>query len=178
MMQVVCGYEKIGVKIYGIVCDAGGSNRGFFKLLRDGLKLVLVGVERVETGYLTFINPYDTSRRIAIFNCSTHNLKNVRNALLESDSPSGKRKFQFEGVEFGWNIRETFDRDCEREKANTVKETPLKFAGTKPDQWEKMDVGLALSIFHRNTISEQTVHIANGLGRKDAFLEWLTKTCW
>jgi hypothetical protein len=81
-------------------------------------------------------------------------------------------------VEFGWNIRETFDRDCEREKANTVKETPLKFAGTKPDQWEKMDVGLALSIFHRNTISEQTVHIANGLGRKDAFLEWLTKTCW
>jgi hypothetical protein len=112
MMHVVCGYEKIGVKIYGIVCDACGSKRGLFKLLRDGLKLVLVGVERVVPSYLTFINPYDPSRRIAIFNCSTHNLKNVRNALLESDFPSGKRKFEFEGVVFGWtHIRETFERE-------------------------------------------------------------------
>jgi hypothetical protein len=28
MMHAI--YEKIGVKIYGIVCDAGGSNRGLF----------------------------------------------------------------------------------------------------------------------------------------------------
>jgi hypothetical protein len=28
MMHAIYGYEKIGVKIYGIVCDAGGSNRG------------------------------------------------------------------------------------------------------------------------------------------------------
>jgi hypothetical protein len=124
IQHVICGYEKIGVKIYGVVCDAGGSNRGLFKLLRDGLKLVIVGVERVAPGYVKFINPYDPSREIAIFNCSTHNLKNVRNALLESDLPNGKRKFQFEGAVFGWkHIRETYDRDCERENANTVKET-------------------------------------------------------
>jgi hypothetical protein len=79
MIHVVCGYEMIGIKIYGLVCDASGSNRGWFKLLREGLKLVLVGVEHVAPGYLTFINPYDPSRRIALFNCSTHNVKNVRN---------------------------------------------------------------------------------------------------
>jgi hypothetical protein len=174
MTHVVCGYEKIGVKIYGIVCDAGGSNRGLFKLLRDGLKLVLFGVERVAPGYVKFINPYDPSRDIAIFNCSTHNLKNMRNALLESDFPSGKRNFQFDGVVFGWkHIRETYDRDREREKANTVKETRLKFAAVNPDQWEKMDVGLAMCVFHQDTISEQALHIASGLGRRDAFLEWL-----
>jgi hypothetical protein len=118
MMHVVCGYEKTGVKIYGVACDAGGSNRGLFKLLRKGLKLDLVGVERVAPGYLKFINPCDPTREIAIFNCSTHNLKNVRNALLESDLPSGKRNFQFEGAPFGWkHIRETYNRDCAREKA-------------------------------------------------------------
>jgi hypothetical protein len=177
MIHVVCGYEKIGVKIYGIVCDAGGSNRGLFKLLREGLKPVLAGVERVAPEHLMFKNPHDPSRRIAIFNCSTHNLKNVRNALLESDFPSGKRKFQFEGVAFGWkHVRETFDRDCERERANTVRETRLKFAGTKPDQWEKMDVSLALSVFQHDTMSEQALHIATGLGSRDAFLEWLRVT--
>jgi hypothetical protein len=110
MMHVVCGYETIGVKIYGIVCDAGGSNRGLFKLLRNALKLGLVGVERVPPGYLKFINPYDPTREIAIFNCSTHNLKNVRNALLESDLPSGKRKFQFEGDQFLHLLQRTRQR--------------------------------------------------------------------
>jgi hypothetical protein len=174
MIHVVCGYEMIGVKIYGLVCDAGGSNRGLFKLLREGLKLELVGVDRVAPGYVTFINPYDPSRTIALFNCSTHNVKNVRNALLESDSPKGKRKFQFEGSVFGWkHIREIYARDCEREKAQTVRETRLKFAAVFPDQWEKMDVGLALSIFHPDTVSEQALHIATGLGQRDAFLESL-----
>jgi hypothetical protein len=154
-----------------------GVNRGLFKLLRDGVKPVLAGVKRVATEHLTFKNPYDPSRAIAFFNCSTHNLKNVRNALLESDFPRGKRRFQFQGVPFGWkHIRETFDRDCERERANTVRETRLKFAGTKPDQWEKMDVGLALSVFKHDTISEQALHITTGLGKHDAFLEWLRVT--
>jgi hypothetical protein len=54
-----------------------------------------------------------------------------------------------------------------------VKETRLKFAAINPDQWEKMDVGLALCVFHQDTISEQALHIATGLGRRDAFLEWL-----
>jgi hypothetical protein len=36
-----------------------------------------------------------------------------------------------------------------------------------------MDVGLALCVFHQDTISEQALHIATGLGRLDAFLEWL-----
>jgi hypothetical protein len=46
----------------------------------------------------------------------------------------------------------------------TVKETRLKFAAINPDQWEKMDVGLALCVFHQDTISEQALHIATGLG--------------
>ena len=78
---------------------------------------------------------------------------------------------------FGWkHIRETYDRDCDREKAGMVKETRLKFAGMNPDQWENMDVGLALSVFHQDTISEQALHIATGLGKRDAFLEWLRVT--
>jgi hypothetical protein len=64
-------------------------------------------------------------------------------------------------------------RDCNRENANTVRETRLKYATIYPDQWEKMDVGLALSVFHHDTISEQALHIATGLGRRDEFLEWL-----
>ena len=36
-----------------------------------------------------------------------------------------------------------------------------------------MDVGLALRAFHQDTMSEQALHVAAGLGRRDAFLEWL-----
>jgi hypothetical protein len=82
--------------------------------------------------------------------------------------------FWFEGIVFGWkHIREIYVRDCEREKANTVKETHLKFAAANPDQWEKMDVGLALCMFHQDTVSEQALHIATGLGKRNAFLEGL-----
>jgi hypothetical protein len=83
-------------------------------------------------------------------------------------------QFQFEGAVFGWkHVRETCDHGCEREKANTVKETRLKFAAMNPDQWEKMDVGLAMSVFHHDTMSEIALHVATGLGRLNAFLEWL-----
>jgi hypothetical protein len=126
MIHVVCGYKMIGVKIYGLVCDTSGSNRELFKLLRKGLKLELVGVDRVAPGYLMFVNPYDPSRRIALFNCSTHNVKNNRNVLLESDFPKGKRKFQFKGSVFGWkHIQEIYTCESEREKAQTVRETHL-----------------------------------------------------
>jgi hypothetical protein len=86
MMHVVCGHEKTHVKIHEVVGNAGGSNQGLFEPLHDGLKLALVGVERVAPGHATFINPCDPSRTIAVFNCSTHNLKKVRNALLESNT--------------------------------------------------------------------------------------------
>jgi hypothetical protein len=39
-----------------------------------------------------------------------------------------------------------------------------------------MDVGLALSVLHHNTISKLALHIATGLGKRDAFLEWLRVT--
>jgi hypothetical protein len=82
MIHVVCGYEKIGIKIFGLLYDAGGSNRGLFKLLRDGVMHVLTGTEQIPSDYLTFVNPYDPSRRIAFFNCSTHNLK-ISETLLK-----------------------------------------------------------------------------------------------
>jgi hypothetical protein len=120
---------------YTDVCDAGGSNRGLFKVLCEGLKLVLVGVKCVAPGYPTFINPYDPSRRIALFNCLTRNVKNVRNVLMESNFPKGKHMFQFEGAVFGWTAYPgNLWGDCEREGANTVKETYLKFSGVSRDQ--------------------------------------------
>jgi hypothetical protein len=100
-----------------------------------------------------------------------HDLRTVINVAFATDKCRGPFSATIVGKEK--HVRETYNRDCERDKANTVKETRLKFAAINPDQWEKIDVGLALSVFHQDTISEQALHVATGLGRLDAFLEWL-----
>jgi hypothetical protein len=75
MIHAVCGYEKIGAKTFGLLCDAGGSNRGLFKLPQDGAMHVLTGTDQIPSDCLTFVDPCNPPRRIAFSNCSTHNLK-------------------------------------------------------------------------------------------------------
>ena len=91
MIHVVCGYKKMGATINGLLCDPGGSNRGLFKLLRDRDMFVLAGTDQIPSNHLTFVNPYDPTRRIAFYNCATHNIKNYRNAAKVSHFQNGER---------------------------------------------------------------------------------------
>ena len=98
MIEVVVAYETCGIKIFGIVCDAGGGNEGFFKILtkyvpREGPWPDITAVRSK--------NPVDPSRYIYIWSCSTHGLKAVRNNLYRSQ-PHLTRAFVKSGVSFGW----------------------------------------------------------------------------
>ena len=137
---------------------------------------VLVGTDRIPSNHLTFVNPYDPTRRIAFYNCATHNIKNYRNAAKASHFQNGKRKFELEGTKFGWGPMEAaYNCDCIREEAGTIRETKLKFPAIYPDHWEVMDVGLAKCTMHQDTISELALHIANGLGKKEEYLDSLER---
>jgi hypothetical protein len=79
LTHVLLSYELVGAKVLGIVSDAGGNNAGLIKLLRAGRRPNLQ-LEQVEPNLLvTFVNPFDPTRRVAIWLCSTHNLKSMRN---------------------------------------------------------------------------------------------------
>ena len=81
--QVVIRCETVGSRVLGFVCDAGGNNARLMKLLRDKTK-VPEG-SWVPINVVTTANPYDPKNRsICLFHCSTHDLKNIRNALYTS----------------------------------------------------------------------------------------------
>ena len=80
---MILSYELIGVQILGLVSDAGGINAGLIRLLRSGQRSKHNQPE-TNAALASFSNPFDPSRRIAIWLCSTHNLKSIRNQLLAS----------------------------------------------------------------------------------------------
>ena len=100
------------------------------------------------------------SRRIALFNCTTHNAKASRNALYNS-APSRARKFIYDGVPFGW---EQINQCYERDVARNVTETHLTIDAVCPDKWQKMNVSLCKRVFEYGTITEMMTHLATELG--------------
>ena len=110
-MQVVLSYEFIGVKIFGIVSDAGGGNTKMFKLLQgyNDIKGPWPDAE-----CLSFANPVDISRSVYIWSCGAHNFKALRNNIQWSQLTKAKL-FVNNGIPFGWNeIECIFERDVER----------------------------------------------------------------
>ena len=81
--QIVMRCKTVGMRIIGLVCDAGGSNAKLFELLWERQVIPEGGcipIDMVRTR-----NPFQPSKRfIYLFHCSTHDLKNIRNALYES----------------------------------------------------------------------------------------------
>ena len=151
LTHVLLSYELVGAKVLGIVSDAGGNNAGLIKLLRSGIRPNL-HLEKVDSNMVTFINPFDPSRRVAIGLCSTHNLKSVRNQLLSSKGSSNSpRNFQFDDVYFGWTqICDLNSREEHRKNTGTTGKTRMKLAAAHPDHFSKMDAHLAKA--NMNTI--------------------------
>jgi len=87
--QVVMHCESVGSIVLGMVCDAGGNNARLFKLLR-GREVLNEGAWLDEEMVRTE-NPYDPTRYIYMYHCSTHDLKAMRNALFISWTVKGKK---------------------------------------------------------------------------------------
>ncbi len=160
-IHVVCCYESVGVQIFGFESDAGGQNARLLHYLRCGKAL---GEESWLTENDVLIaNPADPSRQIAIWYCATHQLKNMRNALHNSNV-HGARNFTNAGATMTWKVcEETYARD--RKRSSPI--TSLTKAAIMPDSWNKMNVSTAKAPFTRKTITEMMSELACDLGCSD-----------
>jgi hypothetical protein len=108
-MHVVSCYEAIHCKIVGFECDAGGQNARLLAYLR-GCRELGIGAW-LDDNLVLVRNPSDPSRFIACWFCATHQLKNMRNALLNSRQ-GGTRNFVKDKLPMSWLvIEETFCKD-------------------------------------------------------------------
>ena len=87
--QVVEACEAVGRPVHAINFDAGGSNSSLLSAFRDWENIPDNEVWLSEE-FMSFVHPVDPSRRVYAFFCSTHGLKNLRNALFNSQ----ERKLQ------------------------------------------------------------------------------------
>ena len=143
--------------------DGGGNNARLLKLLRNG-KNIDEGQSWLDEDQVSFLNPADPSRRVAVFHCTTHNLKGSRNALLNSDCLSKKpsRDFKFGSIKFGWQtIRGTYSRDQKK----SVPDTSLRKGSENPDRWNKMNASFAKDPFKPDTLYDMANFLADELVR-------------
>ena len=73
VFSIINSIESTGFKIFSMVCDMGGSNRGLFRDLG------------INASNNHFSNPYDSSRNIHVFADPPHLIKLIRNNLLDYD---------------------------------------------------------------------------------------------
>jgi len=85
-LHVPTGYELIGCHVLGFLSDAGGNNRSFLKLLREGFSID--DEAWIDKKCVVIKHPLDPTQTFVIWFCMTHNRKSMRNALLSS-TPDG-----------------------------------------------------------------------------------------
>ena len=163
MIQVVLSYEFIGVKIFGIVSDAGGGNSKMFRLLQGHHT---IKGPWPDAKCLSFVNPVDHKRNIYIWSCGTHSFKAMRNNIYRSQITKAKA-FVSNGIQFGWNeITKTYDRDMSRLADAGAQRTDLTKHCVFLDNFTIMNASYAKKCFSEKTISEIISHVSSTLNVK------------
>lgn len=73
IIKAIVLLENAGVKVHGVITDAGGPNRGFWKEVRVSGKL--------DETKSYFTHPLDKERKVFVFSDTPHLIKTVRNRL-------------------------------------------------------------------------------------------------
>ena len=159
----------IGIDVYGVTTDAGGSNAGLFNSLKQ--KKNVTNSSWLETTDIGFLHPCSCpSHTIAFFYCGTHNFKNIRNALLNSiidgTANSNQRCFvDVHNYSFGWHtVEKQFLRDRKRIQLGYSRATRLDSRAVVPNKYDKMAVEPAKNVFHQKSIIEHIISISKRLG--------------
>jgi len=156
--HVVSCYEAVGIRILGFECDAGGQNARLLKYLRKDKDLGTRSWLLPE--HILVSNPSNIHNKIAIWFCATHQLKNLRNALLRTEGCNNYYVSR-DGAPITWSvIEEAYKHDHLRQ----VPSTDLTRAAVFPDSWSKMNVTAAKAPFTFRTINEMMTNLACDLG--------------
>ena len=162
-MDVLTVYENVGVEIYGLVCDGGGSNESFLHSIVENFNL---DVELPDEDSLSFVNPLDKKRRIYIWSCGTHSQKALRNNLYRSRN-GGTKKLCISSVTFGWKqVQTIYERDEQRALRNEYTRTDVVQQTINLDSFTMMNATYAKQPFTSKTICEVFKHISTMLNVK------------
>lgn len=157
-MKVLKLLSEVGFEVVAIISDNNKVNVKLFKHLGKG----------VVTNFIT--NPFDESKKIFLLYDTVHILKNIRNNWLNEKS----KTFIYPSFTDHYNILSSNFRDIvniyEYEKKVLVKQAPnLTFKVCYPNNLERQNVKLALSVFHEKTIAaiktDDTKHFLNTIHR-------------
>ena len=162
LLHVTSQLNNVNIQVLMLCMDAGGNNSRLANLLRHEKKLN--DVPWLEEDRTSYRDPTSTGdHRIAIVHCTTHNLKALQNALLNSsENEKTSRRFRSrEGDIFTWKlvVEECFIRD----RCNQLPATHLDHSSAYPNAWNKMRVGYALRPFSEKTLAEQFCHLSDKL---------------
>ena len=164
IMHVISCYEAVGVKIFGLILDAGGGNKSLYRLLTK--RTIDKNKVWLDNDEISFLNPFDPTRRVYITFCAVHGLKAMRNNLLNSSMNSDATHNFFNGWNFGWEqVQLQHKRDSPGAgKVAKAKATRINSVVAKPDKFTKMSVSHALIVFEFKTLMHEIHYIAQELG--------------
>lgn len=158
--HVVLNCELISmIKIHAVMADGGGGNACMNKLVKA----------LPSKSYM--IHPYEFSRKIFLNNCTAHELKSVRNALLHSgeistskkDSPF-TRSFLYNNKPIVWQaIKTTLQLDQVNQLGGLLSTNLTNENVNNIDGFAAMNVEFAKIIFEEKTISFMLANAENVL---------------
>ena len=109
---------------------------------------------------VTTTNPFDPSRKIAIWHCVTHVLKALRNAFHSSMLNKTRNFIDAAGNPFGFQfIVDALHRD----ELRAVAKTDLSKKSVYIEGWSAMNVAAAKSVFSERTITEGITYVRGKL---------------
>lgn len=163
-IRVVIHCEMVGSRVFGFVCDAGGNQGKLTAMLREDTD-VPEDVGWISEDCVRTLNPYDPSRYIYLFPCSTHGVKAFRNQLFTS-CKEGKKAFLDENdVRVGkLVVTNCHKREEERASRDAPKLSDIRESTVNLTRWSKMNVAEAKAVFSWKTLCEMSVHLYNRLG--------------
>lgn len=120
LFETMHAFQLYGFKTKAIVCDGAGPNLSSIKIL-TGFGHGAYGnktpgsCDDIHDVKTWFLNPF-TNEKVYTLICPSHQLKNMVAALYSSNTGKTKR-FQYEGVNFGWGtIEDMFVREVQKQE--------------------------------------------------------------
>ena len=150
LYQVLLHCEMIAmVFIHAVMADGGGGNSSMNKLVRKSPNSRFMD------------HPYVTSRKIFLLNCTAHEIKSIRNALLHSGETecnskesSFTRSFLYKGKPMVWRAVQTlYDLDKVNHHGGLSSTNLTNEIVNKVDGYAAMNVENAKIVFEDKTIA-------------------------
>ena len=177
--QVLRHCEMKDFRVHGVCIDAGGSNHGFFSLLRSRS---IAGDHRTmyDDEHVSMIHPLDSSRKIFLWYCMTHIMKAVRNQHNKSLDSGTRNLLDESGKSISWEVvREILRRDKAREQRGCKRYSKLTDNAVFPDGWLSMMVSICKAVYSYETLAELLEYILDTLSldmpvpSKDEVATWM-----